>query len=781
MPIRSFRDASTAELWTTGQSRAFPGNLHDAILRKLHMVNAAVIIRDLTVPSNRTPTHEGPMPRTASRRLLLSLMGLLAGLVPMACGLDADARALVLSPASLTVAEGGTAGAYTIALGSQPVAPTTINLTGTSDFSVSPAQVVFTTGNWNVPQTVTVTAIDDSMIEGSEIQAVAHAVLDDANNSDYEGLGLSPTTVTVTSANDVVGYVLSASALDVPEAGNVRLRIHLKSQPAGDVTIAAALSSGNLGGRDSLSPTTLTFTAADWATDQEVVVATTADGGSLNETYHLDLTVASAPTETVGSWANPGTLSCTNIDDDVPGIRITQTGGSTIVVEGGATDAYTINLTTQPDAGSNFVQVNIHPPAGISVNPTSLLWTRAECGGDWSTFAGVGKATTVTAIDDGLAEGTQILSVAHQVGSTDAASYVAAPLIALGVQVNDNDAVGVSIAPTSGLIVTEAGAQAQVFVRLLSQPAGGATVSFTLAMGGADPDEATVSPAALTFTSANWNVSQTVTVTGVNDSSVDGDRTWAVVTGNTVSADGSYSGLVVPDLNGTTFDIPSVVTTLALASSDSTSDFGQSVTCTATIGGGATGTVLFLDGSTTLLGSATISGGSASLTTAALAVGSHAITAFYLGDASHGASGSAVVTQTVSAIAPGAPTAVVATAGDGQASVAFTVPASTGGAAITGYTVTASSGQTVSGAASPIVVPGLANGTTVTFTVTATNSATLTGPASVVSNSVTPGVAGTGGSGAPAASDSCGVGAGAALALLCFLALIPLRSRRRHR
>ncbi|MCK6489145.1 MAG: hypothetical protein L6R48_12595, partial [Planctomycetes bacterium] len=376
---------------------------------------------------------------------------------PAMTTVDDDARALVLSPASLTVAEGGTAGSYTIALGSQPVAQTTINLTGTSDFGVSPAQVVFTTGNWNLPQTITVTAVDDSLIEGSEVQSVVHAVLDDANNSDYEGLGLSSTTVTVTSANDVAGYVLSATALSVPEASDVRLRIHLKAQPSGDVTIAAALSSGNLGGRDSVAPASLVFTSANWATDQEVVVATTADGGSANETYNLDLTVSSAPVEAVGSWVNPGTLVCTNIDDDVPGIRLTQTGGSTIVTEGGGTDAYLINLTTQPDAGSNFVQVNILPPAGLSVNPTSLLWTRAECGGDWSTFAAVGKTVTVLAVDDSLAEGTQILSIAHQIGSTDAASYVAAPLISLGVQVNDNDGVGVSIAPTTGLTVTEAG------------------------------------------------------------------------------------------------------------------------------------------------------------------------------------------------------------------------------------------------------------------------------------------------------------------------------------
>ena len=71
---------------------------------------------------------------------------------------------------------------------------------------------------------------------------------------------------------------------------------------------------------------------------------------------------------------------------------------------------------------------------------------------------------------------------------------------------------------------------------------------------------------------------------------------------------------------------------------------------------------------------------------------------------------------------PSAPTIGTATAGNTQISVAFTAPSSLNGSTITGYTVTSSGGQTASGSSSPIIVTGLTNGTTYTFTVVA-NSA----------------------------------------------------------
>ena len=105
------------------------------------------------------------------------------------------------------------------------------------------------------------------------------------------------------------------------------------------------------------------------------------------------------------------------------------------------------------------------------------------------------------------------------------------------------------------------------------------------------------------------------------------------------------------------------------------------------------------------------------------------------------ANATSAATATVAGTVPNAPTIGTATAGNAQASVAFTAPAVTGGPSITSYTATSNpSGFTASGSSSPLIVTGLTNGIAYTFTVTATNSIG-TGNASAASNSVTPSAA----------------------------------------
>ena len=93
--------------------------------------------------------------------------------------------------------------------------------------------------------------------------------------------------------------------------------------------------------------------------------------------------------------------------------------------------------------------------------------------------------------------------------------------------------------PTTGLTTTEAGGTATFTVVLNTQP----TADVTIALSSSDPTEGTVSPASLTFTTANWNCAQTVTVTGVNDTVDDGDVAYTIVTAAATSTDTTYNGV----------------------------------------------------------------------------------------------------------------------------------------------------------------------------------------------------------------------------------------------
>ena len=87
---------------------------------------------------------------------------------------------------------------------------------------------------------------------------------------------------------------------------------------------------------------------------------------------------------------------------------------------------------------------------------------------------------------------------------------------------------------------------------------------------------------------------------------------------------------------------------------------------------------------------------------------------------------------------PNAPTIGTATAGDTQATVAFTAPTNVGGSAISAYYAVSNPGQiTGTAASSPVTVTGLTNGTAYTFAVWALNTYGP-GPYSAASGSVTP-------------------------------------------
>ena len=172
--------------------------------------------------------------------------------------------------------------------------------------------------------------------------------------------------------------------------------------------------------------------------------------------------------------------------------------------------------------------------------------------------------------------------------------------------------------------------------------------------------------------------------------------------------------------------------------------FGTTPTLSATA---ASGLVVIFTSATT--GVCTISSGG---TLSFVTVGTCTINANQAGDGSYNAAPQVSQSFTVNPVAPGLPTAVSGTAGNGSVSVSWAAPASNGGSAITGYLVqfgTSVGGPyaNASGGCAPATATirtatsctatGLSNGTTYFFKVAAVSSAGI-GNYSSASAGVTP-------------------------------------------
>ena len=111
---------------------------------------------------------------------------------------------------------------------------------------------------------------------------------------------------------------------------------------------------------------------------------------------------------------------------------------------------------------------------------------------------------------------------------------------------------------------------------LNSQP----TANVTIGLSSSNTAEGTVSPASLTFTAANWNTAQTVTVTGVDDFVDDGNIAYTIVTAAASSADGNYNGLNPADVSVTNTDNDTAGFTVTPTSGLTTTEAGGTATFT---------------------------------------------------------------------------------------------------------------------------------------------------------------------------------------------------------
>jgi len=262
---------------------------------------------------------------------------------------------------------------------------------------------------------------------------------------------------------------------------------------------------------------------------------------------------------------------------------------------------------------------------------------------------------------------------------------------------------------------------ATVTVAKKTAPGGGAALTITVQnasrpYGTSDPQFSYV----VTGTLVNGDTYVTA-VTGVPTYSVADTLTSAAGSTFPISVSGlNSSNYVIALVNGT-LTIASGPTTTTLTSSTNSAQYGDPITLTATVAqSGATGTVVFMNGST-VLGTGTVSGGVATLTTSSLPAGSYTITSTYQGDTNYGASTSAPITLTIGRrTGPGGTAALTVTVANasrlyGQGNPAFSysvtgtlVNGDTYATAVTGVPVYSTAGTSTSPAGTyPISVAGL--------------------------------------------------------------------------
>lgn len=442
-------------------------------------------------------------------------------------------------------------------------------------------------------------------------------------------------------------------------------------------------------------------------------VSATVAYGSTNNLVALNITGPSATSVAVGTQAAHGTATASGTS-----ITYTPTAGYagpdaftyTATNAAGTSSPATVTITVSPPTITYAPAAPPHAKAGAAYSQSIASASGGSGSYTYQVSSGTPPAGVTLGLNDGVltgtptAVGTFTFSVVATDHSTGTGPFSSAPASVTLVV----DAPTIVLAPAS----LPDGTFNTPYSQTITASGGNGTYNYTLDSGAL--------PGGIALSQ-----------TGV----LSGTPTAAGTFNITVKASDSTTGPAAPYAQTKSYTLtiaPPTITispgslpnaTVGTSYSQALSASGGTGQYTFSIDGGAPPPGLNLAGDGTLSGTPTTSG-DFSFTAKVVDANSFPGTQPY--------------TVHVAAIAPGAPTGASATADDSQAIVSFVAPTDTGGASITGYTVTSNpDGITATGTASPITVPNLHNGTAYTFTVMATNVAGP-GQASLPSNSVTP-------------------------------------------
>ena len=434
-----------------------------------------------------------------------------------------DAAGVAIDPTALTVIEGDATGAsYTVVLDSQPTAEVTVTISGHADTNIALSDTVltFTSENWEMPQTVTVSAAQDDDAAADQAVTLTHAVSGAVEYAAVSAEDIPSVTVTI-DEDDAARVSIDPTELTVTEgdATGASYTVVLDTQPTADVTVTI---SGHDGTDVSVTPSTLTFTSESWGTAQTVTVSAAQDDDAApDEAVTLSHTVSGADEYQA---VTAESVTVTIDEDDAAAVSIDP--NELTVTEGDATGAsYTVVLDTQPSAEVT-VTISGHGGTDVSVTPSTLTFTSEN----WGTA----QTVTVSAAQDEDAAPDEAVTLSHTVSGTG--EYASVTAESVTVTIEEDDAARVSIDPTT-LTVPEGGDNYYTVV-LDTEPSADVTVTIS----GHDGTDLSVTPSSLTFTSDNWGTAQTVTVSAAQDEDAVTDQ--AVTLAHAVAGAEEYASVI---------------------------------------------------------------------------------------------------------------------------------------------------------------------------------------------------------------------------------------------
>ncbi len=469
---------------------------------------------------------------------------------------------------SVTEADGvGRTDGYTLALSALPTADVEIAMVSSNPAvaTVNPARLTFTPSNWNTAQTVTVTAVDDT-IQQINNRTIAITNIATSMDTSYDALS-SRIIVTVVDNDHGPGLTISQSdgSTAVTEAAGATntdiYTVVLNARLSSNVIIGAVSSNPAAA---TVSPASLTFTPTNWDTAQTVTVTGVDDNlvQGPSQVVLITHTFISGDPQYSGDIAlRFPTLIASVEDNETPKWSIVESDGNTLLTEapGGRTDTYTVVLVSE-DTQTRTLQPVSSDPAVVTVSPATLTFTQS----DWMTP----QTVTVTVVDDNLDQRfLRTVTITHNITS-NVSSY----RTTLDVLVIDNDTVGVIVTESFGptvyqeTLVREGGNTDTYTVKLATKP----THSVAIVPTSSNSSAATVRPATLSFSTANWNSPQTVTVTAVDDSSSGNRR--VVIRHIATSDDGDYSGINISSVDVRVLDNDGLVITASAGGGSGTFD-----------------------------------------------------------------------------------------------------------------------------------------------------------------------------------------------------------------